>query len=232
MNEAVRKWLVGLLIVAGVSIMAYPAVVNNIITPYKLGKEYKNTMSEVSADDIKSNLEERDEDEDVFDFDDVKSLETVIANPVINKKDVIGGIHIPIAGVNLPIMYGATNANMNVASGTMKKSQEMGKGNYALAGHNARNKDILFAPLRRVEIGDMMYITDKDKVYGYKTIRSEVVLPHRVDVIDDVPGEELLTLVSCYSDDGHDRIVITGELTSVGDYRDSGDEIIKAFNDM
>lgn len=204
----------------GIVLLIYPTVVNHAIAPVQLEKTYKETMGKLSADNIRVNLEEAQEkhDEENFDFDAVGLLTTLPVIPKLEQKNVIGEIHIPSVDLSLPILYGSTDANMNVASGTMKPAQRMGEGNYALAGHNVKNKTSLFAPLRRIQVGDVMYITDKEKVYTYKMVRSEVVQPNRIDVIDDVPGKRLLTLVSCFSADGSDRIIVTGELVDVEDY--------------
>lgn len=48
---------------------------------------------------------------------------------------------------------------------------EMGKGNYALAGHNMSNlgPKVLFSPLYyRAKVGQKIYLTDMKNVYTYK----------------------------------------------------------------
>lgn len=230
--------------VGGIVLIFYQPIVNNFIAPKQLESAYKNNLD---ASDIKSNLERLNESEneneilkesekkvenELFDYDSVETLKTMDRNPVINKQNVVGGVYVPSVGVNIPIMYGTSQNVLRNAIGTMKSDQVMGKGNYTLIGHNSRNPDILFAPIRRISKGDPIYITDKNKVYEYKMIQSEVVEPSRVDVMDDVEGEELVSLISCYSDDGSDRIVVQGELTNVYDYGKSSKNIKNAFDDL
>ena len=247
-RDLLKKLLGNALIVSffvgGIVLIFYQPIVNNFIAPKQLESAYRNNLD---ASDIKSNLERLKESEneneilkesekkvenELFDYDSVETLKTMDRNPVINKQNVVGGVYVPSVGVNIPIMYGTSQNVLRNAIGTMKPDQVMGKGNYTLIGHNSRNPDILFAPIRRISKGDPIYITDKNKVYEYKMIQSEVVEPSRVDVMDDVEGEELVSLISCYSDDGSDRIVVQGELTNVYDYGKSSKNIKNAFDDL
>ena len=61
---------------------------------------------------------------------------------------VIGVIAIPAIKMSVPIGKGVDNNTLALAAGTMRADQQMGKGNYALAGHNmAHGSRILFSPL-------------------------------------------------------------------------------------
>lgn len=79
----------------------------------------------------------------------------------------------------------------------MKEEQVMGEGNYALAGHNMVDPDLLFSPVMEVEIGDTIYLTDLTKIYEYQVIVHDEVEPTDVHVIEDQPGETWLTLITC-----------------------------------
>lgn len=102
---------------------------------------------------------------------------------------VIGGIAIPELSLNLPIFNGLENAGLYYGAGTMKETQEMGKGNYALASHHVFGitgaNEMLFSPLDRAKAGMKIYLTDKEKVYTYSITSVENVEPERVDVVDD-----------------------------------------------
>lgn len=223
-----------LLIIIGCTIILYQPVVNYFIAPKQLEKAYQTRLD---AEGIRRNVQELstqnlEKINQNFDFSEVENLDVLDVKPSIRAENVIGGIYIPSAGINLPILYGATNDNLRVASATLKPDQRMGEGNYAIAGHNSRTPGVLFAPLRKVNLGDELYISDKEKVYKYTMIHREVVMPERVDVIDDVQDKSLLTLVSCYSRDGSDRLIVTGELTEVVDYVDVDKNIYDAFKPL
>ncbi|MGX7420488.1 class A sortase [Carnobacterium gallinarum] len=168
-----------------------------------------NNVSNVTAAEIKKN-NTRDGD---FDFDKVVDLDASnIIRARLYQADmaVVGGIAVPDVKINLPITRGISNYNLAVGAGTMKPDQVMGEGNYALAGHNMIDKGLLFSPLDKLNMGDEIYLTDLEYIYVYKTSFIETVNPDRVDLIDDVEGKKLVTLVTC-NPDGSKRLVIQGE---------------------
>ncbi|KRL98203.1 class A sortase [Levilactobacillus hammesii] len=129
----------------------------------------------------------------------------------------VGQLRVPAVGLDLPIGVGVSNAVLVRGAGTLKADQRMGQGNYALAGHYMTAQRLLFSPLKGVRQGNSVYLTDKRQVYCYRVTRVRVVDRHRVDVIDEVPGKRLVTLVTCASAKRGEpkRLVVQGELQSV-----------------
>lgn len=129
----------------------------------------------------------------------------------------VGQLRVPAVGLDLPIGVGVSNAVLVRGAGTLKADQRMGQGNYALAGHYMTAQRLLFSPLKGVRQGNSVYLTDKRQVYRYRVTRVRVVDRHRVDVIDEVPGKRLVTLVTCASAKRGEpkRLVVQGELQSV-----------------
>jgi len=129
----------------------------------------------------------------------------------------MGQLRVPAVGLDLPIGIGVGNSVLVRGAGTLKADQRMGQGNYALAGHYMSSKRLLFSPLKDVHKGDSVYLTDKQQVYRYKVTWVQVVDRHQIDVIDEVPGKRLVTLVTCASARRGEpkRLVVRGELKSV-----------------
>ncbi|MGO2082297.1 class A sortase [Vagococcus sp.] len=170
----------------------------------------KYQIHQYSAADVKKN----EKKEATFDFDKVESLDLgLVTKSKSNTADmnVIGGIAIPSVELNLPIFKGISNYSIAVGAGTMKEDQQMGKGNYGLASHYMYDPSLLFAPLVRVELGQTIYLTDLDYVYEYTITMKEYVEPTRVEVIDEVQGKELVTLVTCDTS-GENRLIVQGQL--------------------
>lgn len=233
-----KAWLLATVFaVVGIGLLAYQPVMNYIIGPMQLNKAYAKANT-LSAEDIQANAERfaseklsQEELDKLFDYDSVRTITTLEVSPVINTQNVIGGIYVPSVNMMMPIMYGVSQDVLKSSAGTMKPEQRMGEGNYAIIGHNSRNKNALFAPIRRINEGDSMYITDKNKVYEYKMTAKKVVQPTAIHVIDDVEGKTILTLLSC-NEDGTKRVVVQGELVNEFDYADASKELLKAFNDL
>lgn len=215
-----------ILVLTGLGLILYQPIINYVISPKQLEKAYD---TELSSEDMRDNLERLRGTEGMFDYDSVETLNKMDVNPIIKRANIIGGVYVPSVGLRMPIMYGVNNVTLRTSAGTMKPEQEMGKGNYVLIGHNARNPNVLFAPIRRIQQGESIYVSDKQKVYEYRMVDSKVVQPTQVDVMEDVEGKELVTLISCYSKDGSDRIVVTGELIGVVDYEKAASQLQNIF---
>lgn len=129
----------------------------------------------------------------------------------------VGQLRVPAVKLDLPIGVGVSNTVLVRGAGTLKADQQMGKGNYALAGHYMTAQRLLFSPLKGVRNGDSVYLSDQRRVYRYRVTRVQVVDRYRVEVIDDVPGKRLVTLVTCASAKRGEpkRLVVRGTLQSV-----------------
>lgn len=217
-----------ILIVVGLSI-----IIGSYMLPrYGVKSAYNNAMKldEIALQENLEKQQAKSKNEDVFDFSQVESINELTPITKINTENVIGGLYIPSVQIKMPIMYGATHENMLNGVGTLKPNMVMGEANYSLAGHNHPQPNLMLAPLKKMKKSYKMYITDKQNIYEYNTSSIEVVMPERVDVIEDVEGKNELTLVSCYSDDGHDRIIVKGDLINVTPYKDATQDLLRAFN--
>lgn len=98
-----------------------------------------------------------------FDFDSVESISNELvlkAQFKNNDLPIIGGIAIHNVKLSLPIYNGLDNTSLLSGAGTMKPDQQMGKRNYALASHSAKDKTILFSPLEFISLKEKIYVTD------------------------------------------------------------------------
>ncbi|KRN03784.1 class A sortase [Holzapfeliella floricola] len=163
----------------------------------------------ITRDQIQKNMETKNDD---YDFSKVKSLDINQVGQALthNQTQVIGLIAIPSVSLNLPISKGLSDAALSAGGGTMRENQKMGVGNYPLAGHYMTSKGLLFSPLESVEIGELIYLTDLDKIYIYKIYQKEVVDPYAVWLADNT-SNSIVTLITC-ADGGVNRWAIRGEL--------------------
>ncbi|MGR4071419.1 class A sortase [Streptococcus parasuis] len=193
----------------------------------------KYQIANVTTEEIEKNKQA----ESTFDFEQVQAVSTeaiLQAQWEAQQLPVIGGIAVPDLGINLPIFKGVGNTSLMYGAGTMKETQEMGKGNYALASHHIFGvtgaADVLFSPLDRAQNGMKIYITDKSNVYTYVIDSVEIVSPESVYVIDDVEGRTEVTLVTCTDYYATQRIIVKGVLESSTPYANASEEIQKAFS--
>lgn len=185
----------------------------------------------------KKTIEKNKQVESTFNFDGVDPISTeavLAAQWEAQELPVIGGIAIPELNMNLPIFKGLSNAALYYGAGTMKETQEMGMGNYALASHHvfamAGASEMLFSPLDRAQAGMKIYLTDKNKVYTYVITKVEIVSPEAVEVIDDHPGKKEITLVTCTDAEATERTIVYGDYESEIKYEIAEPSILEAFN--
>ena len=154
----------------------------------------------------------------------------MVAKAAFSKnKDAIGKLSVPSVKVKLPIFKGLDNYNLVRGAGTMKETERMGPGNYALAGHHMKDGSLLFGPLENVKKGDKIYLADKHHVYVYETRLKTVVDKHDTNYINDVQGQKLVTLITCASGMTGEsrRVVVQGELLCK---KPANKENLKVFN--
>ena len=210
-KHTLRKWSIRVLLSLGI-ILGLALVFNEQIKLFVIDHLTTSTFQKVDVKTIKHNQKRKAN----YDFSAVKALDvgTVAHAAVTNDVHAIGQLAIPAVGMRLPVLKGLANDNLAQGAGTMKSDQQMGQGNYALAGHYMTNQGILFSPLKNVKSGNLVYLTDRTKVYTYRVTTKKVVYEDQVQWIDDVPGQKLLTLVTCASptEGEQDRIIVRAEL--------------------
>ena len=184
------------------------------------------TISRVSKKEIKENQKKPAS----FDFGQVNSIssEAVAKAKAKNTKvPTVAGIAVPDVGINLS--RGLDNDSLLFGAGTMKEDQQLGQGNYALAGHKTENPELLFTPLERSTIGQLVYITDLENIYTYTITKNEIVDPTAVEVIEDVPDKTLLTLVLCGDMAATTRRIVQAEYVNKIPMNTASEEQLQAF---
>lgn len=212
-----KKWagvLSTVLIVAGVVMILSPFLQEIFVT--ETVKATTRTFEHINHRQIKENLakETEFEYEDIEDLSMLTSFESYVSDL---SENVVGKVIIPSLNIDLPILRGVTNRNLNAGATTMRADQEMGKGNYPLAGHIMKNKSLLFGALMDIQDGAVVYITDKETVYEYVVKKTEVVPDTALYMIEDNEinkyDRPIVSLMTCFhSSKTGKRFFAIGEL--------------------
>lgn len=149
-----------------------------------------------------------------YDFEQVESIRSIPSDITLNRNLLRGQILISEVDMNLPIVEGVSNENLYTGASTMKPNQQLGKGNYALAGHLMPDPNTLFSPLKEVSKGMNVYVSNIDTVYTYEISEIKEVPPSAIEVISDEAGEGLLTLVTCSNVSGTNRLIVQAQLVN------------------
>lgn len=223
-NNALRIFSY-LLIIAGVILLALP-----YINQWRIGNradKNHDVAIEMSAADMQNNMNT----DTTFDFDSVDEISasgSLLSPDMIDPSLIVGRLYIPSIDVNLTVFNGLTNDILHAGLGTMRPDLKMGEGNFPIAGHYSRNKNILFGNLTAVEIDDEIFLTDNETVYEYRVYETRRVLPSEVEWIQDDVAEEhgkpIISLMNCLYEDGvntGDRYFVFGELVDTHDISES-----------
>lgn len=126
------------------------------------------------------------------------TAEPVVAEQKEQEPEAIALIQIDKIDLKLPVLEGATKANMKHAAAHITETSPIGEvGNAAIAAHRARTKGRLFNRLNEVENGDIIKVTTNGQTYAYKVFDTLVVEPTDVSVLNRNDKDKILTLVTC-----------------------------------
>lgn len=107
-------------------------------------------------------------------------------------------IQIDKIDLKLPVLEGATKANMKHAAAHMKETAPIGAvGNAAIAAHRSRTTGRLFNRLNEVGVGDMISVTTGKQNYTYVVYDISIVEPTDVSVLKGNKNDKILTLITC-----------------------------------
>lgn len=178
---------------------------------------WKENIASSTSEYVVEHMELQDESEieSNYDFAAVTPLslaDVLQARNRFHQLPTIGVISIPDVSLELPIIKGLDDESLAIGAGTMHPDQQMGKGNYALAGHYLQHATALFGPLHEVHIGMKIYLRDDTHTYEYIVTSLETVPPERVDVLDET-ATPTLTLITC-TFDTTERLIVKGSLVT------------------
>ncbi|MCO5482942.1 sortase [Enterococcus faecalis] len=129
------------------------------------------------------------------------------------KDDILGTIRIASIGLEMPILEGDSFEKMLYGACTVLPKQTMGKGNYALAAHNAGVDGLMFSSLENVAVGKTITLQDRSgHVYNYKVKEQRHVNMTDTSILN-LTRKPTLTLITCDQATKTDgRIVVIAEM--------------------
>ncbi|WP_157374497.1 class C sortase [Haematomicrobium sanguinis] len=128
---------------------------------------------------------------------------------------VMSRVRIPSINVDLPIRHGATEEVLRKGAGHLYGSSLPvgGAGTHSvITAHSGLPESTLFDNLPKVKKGDIFTISTYGRVMTYRVNSIETVVPTDIDKLQNVPGKDLVTLITCtpVPVNSH-RLLVTGE---------------------
>jgi sortase A len=185
------RWLAYILIATGLATMFYPKAKSMYYSHQEkqLLEDWESTNDSVIQQSYKK-------------LDDVfleKSQTKHSSDPSNIKNRILGKLEISKIDLIIPIMEGASQANLKVAAGHLKGTSPIGEvGNSAIAAHRSYTYGKQFNRLPEVEQGDTIQVVTRYKKLTYKIVKEMIVKPDDLSVIKQVQSKSILTLITCH----------------------------------
>ena len=122
-------------------------------------------------------------------------------------------LYIPAIELDAPVLPETTKEYLNIALTQIKSKQVPGQGNFTIAGHNSAVYGRHFNRLHELNIGDEIQLIDGEEVYIYRVDSKRVIEPSEVNVLEDNPRKNEITLITC-TVSGTKRLAVKGHRTS------------------
>lgn len=218
----VKKVMSLLLILSGLSIFFYPSM-KDFYTSYNqkqiIDQWENNSLGESDAAESLGQLEK------VFSIE--TQAETVErANPIMKQEEkkaevkqkmnpgMVGVIEIDKINLRLPVLNGASMANLDIGAGLLEGTALPGKaGNSAIAAHRSRAYGKMFNRLDEIGTGDTLTVKDQNQTYQYEVYETLIVEPNELSVLNGSDDEKTLTLITCTPiDTATHRLIIKAKM--------------------
>lgn len=115
--------------------------------------------------------------------------------------EVFGVLRIPAMDLEMPIYLGANDANMAAGAAVLTQTSVPIGGintNAVIAGHRGWSGYPYFLDIEKLQVDDLVYITNIWEELTYKVTAIRIVYPDNVDAILIQPGKDMVTLMTCH----------------------------------
>lgn len=112
--------------------------------------------------------------------------------------ELLGRLEIPRIDAEMPVVQGASDANLKSAAALLDGTSSIGSiGNAAIAAHRSYTYGRFFNRLNEVEVGDLIIVTTPVAVYTYQAYEIKIVEPTDLSVLNRNSKDKVITLITC-----------------------------------
>lgn len=211
-----------LILLAGLSLLAYPLVSNwwNERAHTKAIATYVEAVADTDSEAFAAMRREAEAYNETLLHDPYRYMPDEEAEArymsLLSLSDggIMSYIDIPTINTVLPIYHGTDDAVLQVGVGHLTGSSLPVGGestHCVLTGHRGLPSAKLFSDLNSLKEGDLFFLRTLDELITYKVDQLMIVLPHEIDPLEIIRGEDHCTLVTCtpYGVNSH-RLLVRG----------------------
>ncbi len=213
---ALLKLFAALMVVAGVSVLAWPCV-DAALTSRRMGEastRHDAAVARLAEDELlhQDLLRAVDEYNRTLDETGQAGLRDAwsYTEPSFDlaswgiPDDVYARLRIPNAGIDMPLYLGATEAHLNVGAAHLTQTSlpvravEGVSANSVVAGHRGYRANVFFNNIVNLVEGDEVCVDTPWGEVEYRVSGTAVIDPADIDAVKIQPGRTMLTLVTCH----------------------------------
>ena len=218
--------LISILLLAGIYVGLYPILsdMNNTMDQKDIILSYNNDIINLSDEAIAEEFakchayNEKLYDKwktSIFQYQGSKKTDEEYES-LLNTRQTMGYVNIPSINVNVPIVHGTKDDDLDSSAGHLYQTSLPVGGNNTkaiIAAHTGLPSARLFSDLDKMKVGDYFYIHVLNKTLCYQVTEINICMPeeefHYMQIEE---GRDLCTLYTCtpYGINDH-RLIITGE---------------------
>lgn len=231
-NKRIKKARAALLLMMlGWYVLIYPLLADRMDRLYNINTitDYDNELAKYSDAELEQMLQNciqyneeiaAEQKKQTFRYRGSRATDEKYRSVPIPNSNTIGSITIPKLGLNIAIVHGTSDSNLQGEIGHLYGTSLPIEGksvHSVIAGHSALATAELFTHIDRLKKGDEFYITVLNKQYKYTVQSKTVCLPEedwQYEQIED--DKNFVTLYTCtpYGINDH-RLLVKGKLTKV-----------------
>ena len=118
------------------------------------------------------------------------------------EEGMVGILSIDAMDVTIPLYFGADEMSLYKGAAILADTSFPIGGestNCVIAGHRGGyNGQAVFRNIEVLKPGDVVTVTNAWETLEYEVVKSIVIMPDDIDAIKIIPGEDMLTLVTCH----------------------------------
>lgn len=117
------------------------------------------------------------------------------------EQEIFGYVSIPSADIEAPLYLGGSMSNLSKGAAILgQTSMPIGgeSTNCVIAGHRTWNAILHpFVGLEKVEVGDLVYLTNPWETLTYRVVEKEIIYPGNSDKVRLQEGRDLISIFTC-----------------------------------
>lgn len=224
MARRIISFFAVIVLIAGLSLLLYPAVSNyfETVKHRRAIFNYLAAVETISDEDYTEILNAAIEYNKRLAQNPLSIMELTEAQYAeyeslldITGTGIMGYVRVSKADIYLPVYHGTSESVLQVGAGHIEGSSLPvgGESVHAmLSGHRGLPSAKLFTNLDKLEVGDIFSVTVLNEVYSYEVESIETVLPTEAQSLHIEQGKDKVTLITCtpYGVNSH-RLLIHGK---------------------